>query len=115
MTADSCAHTPDPPYYAVIFSSERNAKDAVGYDEAAQRMVELASRQPGFLGVESARNAQGFGITVSYWESESAIAAWKRNADHEAVRKRGRLDWYEHFEVRIAKVERAYAGPRADR
>jgi heme-degrading monooxygenase HmoA len=78
-------------------------------------MVELASRQPGFLGVESARNAQGFGITVSYWESESAIAAWKRNADHEAVRKRGRLDWYEHFEIRIAKVERAYAGPRADR
>jgi len=115
MTAGSCAHTPDPPYYVVIFSSERNANDAVGYDEAAQRMVDLASRQPGFLGVESARNAQGFGITVSYWESESAIAAWKRNADHEAVRKRGRLDWYEHFEVRIAKVERAYAGPRADR
>jgi heme-degrading monooxygenase HmoA len=115
MTADSCAHTPDPPYYVVIFSSERNASDAVGYNEAAQRMVELAARQPGFLGVESARNAQGFGITVSYWESESAIAAWKRNADHEAVRKRGRLDWYEHFEVRIAKVERAYVGPRADR
>jgi heme-degrading monooxygenase HmoA len=115
MNADSCAHTPSPPYYAVIFSSERNANDGAGYEEAAQRMVDLAARQPGFLGVESARDARGFGITVSYWESESAIAAWKHNADHEAVRKRGRLDWYEHFEMRIAKVERAYAGPRADR
>ena len=113
--SNTVAKTPEPPYYAVIFSSERNANDAVDYDDAARRMVELAAQQPGFLGVESARNAQGFGITVSYWESESAIAAWKRNADHEAVRKRGRLDWYEHFEVRIAKVERAYAGPRADR
>ena len=109
------ANTPDPPYYAVIFSSQRKDGDSAGYDEAAARMVELAARQPGFLGVESARGADGVGITVSYWESESAIAAWKRNADHEAVRKRGRLDWYEHFEVRVAKVERAYAGPRADR
>lgn len=115
MTADACVHTPQPPYYAVIFSSARNANDGAAYDAAAHRMVELAAQQPGFLGVESARNAQGFGITVSYWESESAIAAWKRNADHEAVRKRGRLDWYEHFEVRIAKVGRAYASARANR
>jgi len=109
------ANTPVPPYYAVIFSSQRNDADAAGYDQAAQRMLELAAQQPGFLGVESTRGAGGLGITVSYWDSEEAIAAWKRHAEHAATRQRGRLEWYEHFEIRVAKVERAYAGPRADR
>lgn len=115
MSDNGFAHTPTPPYYAVIFSSQRNDADAAGYDQAAQRMLELAALQPGFLGVESTRGTGGFGITVSYWESEEAIAAWKRHAEHAAVRQRGRLEWYEHFEIRVAKVERAYAGPRADR
>jgi heme-degrading monooxygenase HmoA len=115
MNTEPFATTPEPPYYAVIFSSLRNDSDAAGYDEAAQRMVELAAQQPGFLGVESARGADGFGMTVSYWESEAAIAAWKHHAEHTAVRQRGRLEWYEHFELRVARVERAYAGPRGER
>jgi heme-degrading monooxygenase HmoA len=115
MSTESFASTPEPPYYAVIFSSQRGDTDALGYYEASNRMMELATDQPGFLGVETARGPDGFGITVSYWESEESIAGWKHNAEHTEVRKRGRLDWYEHFEIRIAKVERAYAGPRADR
>ena len=114
MNADSCAHTPDPPYYAVIFSSLRQGDDH-GYAATAERMVELAAQQPGFLGVESLRGPDGFGITVSYWQSEEAIKNWKRDAEHTEARERGRLEWYEHFELRIARVERAYAGPRGDR
>lgn len=102
------AATPAPPFFAVIFSSTRRDEDAEGYAEAAERMVELASQQPGFLGVESSRDAGGFGITVSYWESEAAIAGWKHQADHRATRERGRQDWYAQFEVRVCKVERAY-------
>jgi len=105
------ATLPAPPYYAVIFSSRRNADDAEGYDAAAQRMVELAAQQSGFLGVESTRGADGFGITVSYWESEAAIASWKRQAEHAATRAYGREHWYEHYELRVAKVERAYGKP----
>jgi heme-degrading monooxygenase HmoA len=105
------ARTPAPPYYAVIFTSTRTAVDE-GYGAMADRMVELASRQPGFLGVESARGADGLGITVSYWASEEAIAAWKANAEHRIAQSSGNRKWYEHFETRVAKVERAYAGPR---
>jgi heme-degrading monooxygenase HmoA len=108
------ALTPEPPYYAVIFSSLRTAGDQ-GYGEIAERMVELAREQPGFLGMESLRGADGFGITVSYWESEAAIRAWKLQAEHVAARQRGRTEWYEHFEMRVAKVERAYSGPRGER
>ncbi len=99
-----------PPYYSVIFSSSRTGVDE-GYGEMAGRMLELAAGQPGFLGVESARGADGFGITVSYWATIEAIAAWKANAEHRVAQLSGRRKWYQHFEVRIARVERAYGGP----
>ena len=104
------ATTPEPPYYAVIFTSTRTAVDD-GYNDVAARMVELASRQPGFLGVESSRGASGLGITVSYWSSLEAIASWKAQGEHRVAQAHGHKKWYEHFETRIARVERAYSGP----
>ena len=110
MNQESFATTPKPPYYAVIFSSQRHKEDA-GYGVTADRMVELAAQQPGYLGIETVRGNEGFGITVSYWQSEADILNWKRNAEHSLARERGRDEWYEHFELRVAKVERAYGGP----
>ena len=99
------AITPTPPYFAVIFTSFRTESDQ-GYGEMAEKMVKLASRQEGFLGVESVRD--GMGITVSYWKDLVSIEKWKYQVDHEEARKRGREDWYKAFKVRIAKVEREY-------
>lgn len=104
------ATTPAPPYYAVIFSSLRTEGDQ-GYSQAANRMLELAREQPGFLGVESARE-DGLGITVSYWESEAAILAWKQQTEHSQVREQGRASWYSTFHTRVCKVERAYSFER---
>lgn len=102
------AKLPEPPYYAVIFSSLHHAADD-GYAETAQRMVELAAEQPGYLGAESTRGANGFGITVSYWASLEAIAAWKAVGEHRTAQENGRQHWYEHYAMRIARVERAYS------
>ena len=102
------ADLPATPYYAVIFSSLRNGEDEAGYQAAAARMLELAAQQPDYLGMESVRGADGFGITVSYWASEAAIGAWKHHAEHAATRAHGRSHWYDHFELRVAKVGRAY-------
>jgi heme-degrading monooxygenase HmoA len=77
----------------------------------ADRMVELAKEQPGYLGIESARSADGFGISVSYWGSLDAIAAWRRDAEHRIAQETGKRIWYSHYELRIARVERAYAMP----
>lgn len=101
------APTPQPPYYAAIFTSQRTAGDQ-GYGAMADRMLELAGQQPGYLGAESVRDAQGFGITVSYWTSEAAIRDWKQHAEHQVAQAQGHTRWYQHFELRIAKVERAY-------
>ena len=102
------AQTPTPPYYAVIFTSLRTHTDQ-GYAQAAERMLELARLQPGFLGVESARGEDGIGITVSYWTDEAAILAWKQHAEHSTTREQGRAAWYRAFQTRVCKVERAYA------
>ncbi|OFX02391.1 MAG: hypothetical protein A3E78_05275 [Alphaproteobacteria bacterium RIFCSPHIGHO2_12_FULL_63_12] len=99
---------PEPPYYAVIFSSRRASGDDDGYAEMSEKMAALAASMPGYLGVDSARGSDGFGITVSYWDSEEAIANWKRNADHLAAQRLGREKWYEDYETRVARVERAY-------
>ncbi len=99
------ANTPKPPYYAVIFSNHLN-DDTAGYTEMAERMVELAAQQAGFLGVESAR--EELGITVSYWSDLESIKKWKANAEHQQAQKLGHEKWYASFKTRISKVERDY-------
>ncbi|MBX3193000.1 MAG: glutathione S-transferase N-terminal domain-containing protein [Labilithrix sp.] len=98
--------------FAVIFSSRRRrdggAEADVAYDKTAAAMVDLARKQPGFLGIESARSPDGFGITVSYWESLEAVRAWKDEPAHAAVQARGREKFYESYEVRVCTVDRAY-------
>lgn len=95
----------EAPYYAVIFTSKRTEIND-GYSEMAQKMVELAQQQEGFLGVESARNE--IGITVSYWKDLYSIATWKQNIDHLEAQQKGKTTWYENYIVRIALVEREY-------
>ena len=102
----SIASTPPAPYYAVIFTSIKKEK-ADGYESMAERMMEIAAKQPGFLGVESAR--EEIGITVSYWESMYSIKLWKENAEHTIAQERGKLQWYEHYTVRICLVQREYS------
>jgi len=102
-----CPDLPEPPYYAVIFSSVRSGDDR-GYVAMAARMVTLARAQPGFLGIETVREGQ-VGITVSYWRDLGSIAAWKAHAEHAIAQRLGHERWYERYEVRVARVERAYS------
>ena len=104
--------TPEPPYYAVIFTSQRTEGDH-GYEAMAQAMFELALKQPGCLGAETVRDLSGLGITVAYFTDEGAIRAWKENSEHLIAQRLGKERWYSHYELRVAKVERAYSGPRS--
>ncbi len=108
MSGTGFAQTPKPPYYAVIFTSQRNGRGEADYAATADAMFELVQQQPGFLGAESTRGTDGFGITVAYFDSEDSIRRWRENLEHAAARERGKREWYEHVELRVAKVERAY-------
>jgi heme-degrading monooxygenase HmoA len=106
--------TPEPPYTAVIFTSVRSGPasgDDDGYDETSARMDRLAAEQPGYLGIEAARDTDGFGITVSYWTDAAAARAWKAVAEHRVAQQRGAAQWYRAYRVRIATVEREYGTP----
>lgn len=96
------------PYYAVIFSSVRSSADLPGYERMSARMVELAQKQTGFLGMESVRDSNGLGISVSYWESAEDIKAWKANSEHQIAQEFGRSAWYTEFTTRVCKVETDY-------
>jgi heme-degrading monooxygenase HmoA len=101
---------PEPPYVAVIFASQRSPTDD-GYGPMGDRMEALAQQQPGFLGVESARGADGFGITVSYWRSEADVAAWKAHPEHREAQRLGYRQWYDAFATRVAQVTRQHVVP----
>lgn len=106
------AKTPAPPYVAVLFTSQRTDEDHAGYDAMAEAMDRLAAQQPGYLGLESARGADGFGITISYWRSVEDARAWKAVSEHTVAQKLGRERWYRMFRVRIAEVSREYGFTR---
>ena len=106
---DQLAQTPAPPYVAVIFTSIRTEADD-GYAELSALMQELAREQPGYLGIESARDA--LDITVSYWATTEAARSWKAVAEHRGAQRLGRERWYRTYRVRVATVEREYGSGR---
>jgi heme-degrading monooxygenase HmoA len=100
------ARTPEPPYFAVVFTSLRTPADPDGYAIMSDRMLELAPAQPGFLGVETARGDDGVGIAVSYWSSLEEIRNWREHAEHRLAQSQGRSAWYREYRLRICRVER---------
>ncbi len=100
------AKTPEPPYYAVIFTSLRTDVDD-GYGAMADLLVELAQEQDGYLGIEFARSSD-VGLTISYWRDLESIKQWKQQSNHQVAQGRGKSEWYTHYKTRIAKVERDY-------
>jgi heme-degrading monooxygenase HmoA len=109
----SIADTPEPPYYAAIFSSIRAPGDEAAYEATGQAMAALAMRQPGFLGFEfGADTPDRFSLFVSYWRNDNDIKRWKQLAEHLRAQDLGRSQWYAAYKIRIARVEREYAKPR---
>lgn len=95
-----------PPYYAVIFTNVQT-ENTSGYEAMANAMEQLAKQQPGYLGLEHARD--DLAITISYWDSLEAISKWKSQVDHLEAQRLGKEKWYEKYTTRICKVERQYS------
>lgn len=101
----SIAHTPEPPYYAVIFTSVLRCADDATYQAEASLLLELVQQQPGFLGMESYRDPDGAGVTICYWQTMEHIQGWRSNARHQEAQRAGQEKWYQCYSVRICRVE----------
>jgi heme-degrading monooxygenase HmoA len=100
----SLAETLEAPYYTATFATGSGLfaqRDA----DAAGRLIVLATRAPGFLGLESAARAEGT-ATVSYWETLDAVEAWKARCDQALSKTHGLKSWYLSFGLSIARIER---------
>lgn len=111
MTDPYVSETPKPPYYAVVFTSVNAEIDHTEHSAMSERMLELAAGYEGFLGIEASRNDDGTGVAVSYWRDLDTIREWGRDPEHLVAKENGREMWYDHYMIRIAKVERAYGRP----
>lgn len=101
---------PQPGTYAVIFKSKRTPEAGADYDAMNAMLFEMAKSQPGYIGIDSVRGADGTGLSVSYWRSREDIARWRADLKHTAARKLGREKWYESFTVHIARIEEPSGG-----
>jgi len=108
MTRDQGVSGWPARYYAVIFTAQRSLSGDDIYEITADRMVQLAQQQSGFLGIEAVRGDDGIGITVSYWRSRQDIANWRHNAEHMAAQALGRQEFYDWFRIRIVEVVKDY-------
>ena len=105
---------PRPPYHVAIFRYRRNGEDPAGYSEARRDMLEMAKLQPGFLGMDSIEGEGGEGVTLSYWTDEASIRAWRAQDEHGVIREKSRRGWYDHYDLQVARVERAYGWSSAE-
>ncbi|MGG0459698.1 antibiotic biosynthesis monooxygenase family protein [Bacillus mycoides] len=96
-------------YYAAIFTSQRSEHNSERYESMSENLVELVKTQPGFIRIESARDNEEYGITISYWESLEAIQKWKANTTHQVAQQKGKETWYSQYNVQICKVVRDYS------
>ena len=95
--------------YIVSFISVLSP-DSTGYEDAANQMMETVQNQLGFVAAYSARNADGVGITISYWTNLEAVTGWKKNKAHQAIQKKGKNQWYDWYQLQVSEIVRGNEG-----
>lgn len=84
--------------FLVVFRNRKRADiDYSAYEADAQRMLDLAQAQPGFVSFKSYTSEDGEIIALSEWGDEASARAWGRVADHRVVQTRGRSEFYESY------------------
>ncbi len=82
--------------------------DLAEYGAAFQRMLELVSEIPGFVGIEGFTGEDGSELALATFETEEAIAQWREQPEHVATRRRGREEFFASYDITIATVHRHY-------
>jgi heme-degrading monooxygenase HmoA len=82
--------------------------DVADYERTGERMVELVSEIPGFLGMDYAE-VEGGELLVARFESHEALAAWRTQPEHLEAQKAGRERFFAHYSIEVCDEVRSYA------
>ena len=101
--------------FLVVFRNRKRADiDYAAYEAEADRMLELAPAQPGYLSFKSYVADDGEVIALSEWEDEAAARAWGKVAEHRATQQRGRAAYYEEYTLFACADPRIHRFTRKD-
>ncbi|MFT4573434.1 MAG: ribosomal-protein-alanine N-acetyltransferase [Marinomonas primoryensis] len=89
------------PYYAVLLSSKLLLNDLT-YRLMAEKILELAKDQPGYLCAEYGAGEMDFLMT--YWETRGAAEAWLNHDVQRRTLSIGERFWYEEYSLKLFKV-----------
>lgn len=86
--------------HITVFRNRKRADmDTASYAVDTERLVELASRQTGFLAYRRYTSEDGEALSIAEWETEEDARAWGRHSEHLAAQGRGRRDYYESYTI----------------
>lgn len=99
----------EPKEMVVIFKIDhREDLNEEEYQKASRRMNALVATMPGFISIKDYTGADGEVITIVRFRDEASLEAWRRQPEHMVVQRRGREEFYRHYQVQALKVIRDY-------
>jgi len=95
---------------AVIFEVWPKADHKQDYLDTAQGLKARLEAAPGFISIERFESLVESGkiLSLSFFESEEAVAAWRNTLEHRKAQVQGRRVYFENYRLRIASVQRDY-------
>ncbi|MEO9274868.1 GNAT family N-acetyltransferase [Marinomonas sp. 5E14-1] len=89
------------PYFAITLSSRLILDDLI-HRIMIDKMIALATEQPGCLGAEFGGGEIGF--VVTYWQTKESAEAWLQHNMHRRVLSLGESFWYEEYSLKLCEV-----------
>ena len=97
----------------LLFKSQLRADiDSQDSDATRARMMDLATKVPGFLSYKVFRADDGETLAIARFESEEALEVWRHHPDHVAAQRRGHEEFYESYWVQVCRTMRDYSWSR---
>ena len=99
----------EAPYYIASFSTGANSGGTPESDASADavgRMIRLAVRAEGFLGLETTNRDDGTVAMQSYWNTLESLDRWKLACDRMLAETCDLKSWYHAFGLTVSKIDR---------
>ena len=95
---------------AVLFEAWPGTDQAATYLDLAASLRPELEKMDGFVSIERFESLAEPGklLSLSFWQHEAAVTAWRNSSVHRTVQAQGRAGVFRDYRLRIAEVSRDY-------